>query len=94
MDERKLVILKEVRLSYLEIYYWEQAKITISQNKKLFSQLVEIVQSLFSVGRNNQQDLIRAQLELNKLDDRLVKITQKINNQRSKLSSWIGAKNS
>jgi outer membrane protein TolC len=94
MAERKLVILQEVRLSYLEIYYWEQAKKTISKNKKLFSQLVEIVQSLFSVGRNNQQDLIRAQLELSRLDDRLVKITQKINTQRSKLSRWIGAKNS
>ncbi|MFK5984821.1 MAG: TolC family protein [Pseudomonadota bacterium] len=94
MSERKLTILKEVRLTYLEIFYWEQAKKTISQNKKLFSQLVEIVQSLFSVGRNNQQDLIRAQLELSRLDDRLVKITQKINTQRSKLSRWIGETNS
>ncbi len=94
MQERKLTILKEVRLSYLEIYYWEQAKITISKNKKLFSQLVDIVQSLFSVGRNNQQDLIRAQLEFSRLEDRLVKITQKINTQRSKLSRWIGVNKS
>lgn len=94
ISNRKLSIIKEVRLTYFEIYYWEQAKTTISQNKRFFSQLVEIVQSMFSVGKNNQQDLIRAQLELSRLDDRLVKITQKINMQRSKFSRWIGSENS
>ena len=94
ISDRKLSIIKEVRLTYFEIYYWEKAKTTIKQNKQFFSQLVDIVQSMFSVGRNNQQDLIRAQLELSRLDDRLVKITQKINTQRSKLSRWIGAQNS
>lgn len=92
ISERKLSIIKEVRLTYFEIYYWEKAKQTIKKNKRFFSQLVGIVQSMFSVGRNNQQDLIRAQLELSRLDDRLVKITQKINTQRSKLSRWIGMK--
>ena len=94
ISERKINILKEVRLTWLEIYYWEQAYKTIRQNKRFFSQLVEIVQSMFSVGRNNQQDLIRAQLELSRLDDRLTKITQKINTQRSKLARWIGSQNS
>ncbi len=94
ISERKINILKEVRLTYLEIYYWEQAYKTIRQNKRFFSQLVEIVRSMFSVGRNNQQDLIRAQLELSRLDDRLTRITQKINSQRSKLARWIGTQNS
>ncbi len=94
ISERKISIIKDVRLTYLEVYYWEQAYKTIRQNKRFFSQLVEIVQSMFSVGRNNQQDLIRAQLELSRLDDRLTKITQKIKTQRSKLSRWIGSQNS
>ncbi len=92
--ERKLAIIKDVRVTYLEIYYWEQAKETIEKNKALFTQLVDIVQSLFSVGRNDQQDLIRAQLELSRLDERINKITQKINVQRSKLSRWIGSEHS
>lgn len=94
ISERKLSIIKEVRLTYFEIYYWEKAQKTIKQNKRFFSQLVDIVQSMFSVGRNNQQDLIRAQLELSRLDDRLLKISQKINTQRAKLSRWIGIQNS
>ena len=94
ISDRKLSIIKEVRVTYLEILYWEEARKTIKKNKYFFSQLVAIVQSMFSVGKNNQQDLIRAQLELSRLDDRMVKITQKINTQRSKLSRWIGSNNS
>lgn len=94
LEARKLDILKDLRLTWLEIYYWRQAKNTISENRVFFAQLVDIVRSQFSVGRNNQQDLIRAQLELSRLDDRTTKITQMINAQRSKLSRWIGAGNS
>lgn len=94
ISARKLSIIKEVRVTYLEILYWQEARKTIKKNKYFFSQLVATVQSMFSVGKNNQQDLIRAQLELNRLDDRMSKITQKINSQRSKLSRWIGSNNS
>lgn len=90
MATRQLDILKKVRLAYLEAYYWERARETILQNKALFNQLLEIVQSLFSVGRNDQQDLIRSQLELSRLDDRVTKIEQKINEQRTRLARWTG----
>lgn len=94
MAERNLMILRDVRLTYLEIYYWEQARKTILKNKQLFIQLVDIVQSLFSVGRNDQQDLIRAQLELSRLDDRLTSIQQNITTYRAGLSRWLGTANS
>ena len=94
ISNRNITILKNVRLTYLELYYWEQAKKTIQKNRVLFEQLIEIVQSLFSVGRNNQQDLIRAQLELSRLDDRVSKIEQQIITQRAKLSRWVGMHNS
>ena len=89
-EERKRDILKQVRLSYLEILYWDQAKITIEKNRILLTQLVDIVQSLFSVGRNNQRDVLTVQLGLSKLDDRTTMIDQKITAQRLKLAQWLG----
>ena len=93
-EQRKLMIIRNVRLTYLEIYYLEQSRKTINENKKLFSQLTNIVRSLFTLGKNNQQDLIRTQLELTQLDDRIVKIDQKINGLRYKLARWIGVESS
>jgi len=92
--QRKLMITKNVRLTYLEIYYLEQSRKTIVENKALFSQLTNIVRSLFTLGKNNQKDLIHAQLELTQLDDRIVKIDQKIKVLRYQLARWIGVENS
>ena len=94
IENRKRSILKQVRLSYLEVLYWEQAHLTVQKNKQLLKQLSEIVQSLFSLGRNLQLDLLTVQLQQSKLDDRLTQIEQKINAQRFKLSEWVGESSS
>ena len=36
--------------------------------------LVTITRSLYAVGRRNQQDVLRAELELTRIDDRLIEI--------------------
>jgi outer membrane protein TolC len=90
IEDRKRSILKLVRLSYLEVLYWEQARLTVQKNKQLLKQLSEIVQSLFSLGRNHQLDVLTVQLQQSKLDDRLTQIEQEINKQRFKLSEWVG----
>ncbi|NNE63212.1 MAG: TolC family protein [Gammaproteobacteria bacterium] len=89
-EDRRRAILKQVRLSFLEVLYWDQALKTIEKNRQLLNQLSEIVQSLFSLGRNPQLDVLTVQLQQSKLDDRLTQIEQKINQQRFKLSEWIG----
>lgn len=90
IEDRKRDILKQVRLSYLEVLYWEQAHLTVQKNRQLLGQLSEIVQSLFSLGRNLQLDVLTVQLQQSKLEDRLTQVEQKINEQRFKLSEWVG----
>ena len=90
VEERKRQLLAQVRLSYLETLYWEQARETVTQNKQLVSQLADFVQSQFSVGRTNQFEFITVQQSLSKLDDRLTQIDQNISGERYRLSEWIG----
>ena len=90
IEDRKRLILKQVRLSYLEVLYWDQARLTVQKNQQLLKQLTEVVQSLFSLGRNPQLDVLTLQLQQSKMDDRLTQIEQKINQQRYKLSEWVG----
>lgn len=89
-EDRRRAILKQVRLSFLEVLYWDQALQTIEKNRQLLNQISEIVQSLFSLGRNMQLDVLTVQLQQSKLDDRITQIEQKIHQQRFKLSEWIG----
>lgn len=90
IEDRKRSILKQVRLSFLEVLYWNQARQTVLKNQQLLKQLAEIIQSLFSLGRNLQLDVLTVQLQQSKLDDRLTQIEQKINQQRYQLSEWVG----
>ena len=94
VEERKRQLLTQVRLSYLETLYWEQTRETVTQNRRLVSQLSDFVQSLFSVGRANQFEFITVQQRLSKLDDRLTQIEQNISGERYKLSEWVGEKSS
>ncbi len=90
IQDRKRSILKQVRLNYLEALYWEQARRTVLKNQQLLKQLSEIVNSLFSLGRNLQLDVLTIQLQQSKLDDRLAQVEQMIQQQRYSLSEWIG----
>ncbi|MFK8011805.1 MAG: TolC family protein [Marinicellaceae bacterium] len=63
----------------------------IEQKRALFEQLVEVAESNYSAafGNAQQQDIIRAQLELTRLDDRLMVLNQNYDKYRSELSLWL-----
>ncbi len=88
--DRTLKALQEVRLSWLELFYWQGAQRIVEQNSGLFSKLVEVTQQQYAVGRHNQQDVIRAQLERSLLDDRLEKIGIQQAESRAVLTRWTG----
>lgn len=69
-QERRQRALRETRLSYLELYYQEQALGIVQSSNATFKELVDISTSLYRVGRNKLQDVLRAQLELGLLEDR------------------------
>ena len=89
-EDRKRSILKQVRLSFLEAWYLNQARQTVLKNQQLLKQLSAIVESQFSLGRNLQMDVLTVQLQQSKLDDQISQLEQKISQQRFALSEWIG----
>jgi len=85
---RKLV--SDVRKNYLELYYQTQAEQVISKTRNLFAQLVEITQAHYASGRVSQQDVLRASLELSRLDDRTTRVRNAADQDRAALTKWIG----
>ncbi|MDH5191988.1 MAG: TolC family protein, partial [Gammaproteobacteria bacterium] len=90
--DRQLEVLRDVRKNWLEAYYWSNALTVVNETRSLFNQLVSITESHYSTGKRNQQDVIRAALELGLLDDRKVKIKQEEEKARARLSRWVGNK--
>ena len=83
-------VLTKVRAAWLTLYYWDQARGLVDSSRPYFEDLVTVTRSLYSVGRKSQQDLLRAQLELSRLEDRLIDIERQRAQARSVLSQWIG----
>ncbi|MDH5622133.1 MAG: TolC family protein [Gammaproteobacteria bacterium] len=83
-------VLAAARQAWLELYYWEQAYTLVSESRPYFDDLATITRSLYAVGRKNQQDVLRAELELSRLDDRLIEIERQRARARAMLGEWIG----
>ena len=77
--DRKAALATSVATLFLDAYLAQASRQLIEADRDLFEQLVEAAEAQYTSasGRARQQDLIRAQLELTRLDDRLTRLQQK-----------------
>lgn len=76
---------------WLDIFLTQRTIKLIEQDRPLFEQLVETTSLNYSsaVGQTRQQDVIRAQLELTRLDDRLSQLRQQLATYQAQLGEWL-----
>jgi outer membrane protein TolC len=89
-DARGDDVLTATRVGWLDLYYWSKARDLVRESRPFFDDLATITRSLYAVGRRNQQDVLRAELELSRLDDRLIDIERQQLRARAQLGEWIG----
>jgi outer membrane protein TolC len=89
-EARRRAVLTAVRNAWLEVYYWDTAHRLVAGSRPLFDDLATVTRSLYAVGRKSQQDVLRAELELSRLDDRLIEIERQLARARASLGEWIG----
>lgn len=89
-DARSRDVLVAVRHAWLETYYSQRAWSLVSESRPFFSDLVTITRSMYAVGRKTQHDVLRAELELSRLDDRLIETGRARSEAQARLSRWLG----
>lgn len=88
---RRRDVLTATRNAWLDLYYWDTAFRLVAESRPLFDDLASVTRSLYAVGRKSQQDVLRAELELSRLDDRLIDINRQRAHARASLGEWIGS---
>ncbi|MDO6566057.1 TolC family protein [Alteromonas sp. 1_MG-2023] len=80
-----------VSMKWLDVYLAQQSISLIEKDRSLFEQLSEIAEANYSsaVGKVRQQDIIRAQLELARLEDRLTKLSSQKERASAELLEWL-----
>lgn len=90
-DARARDVRLATRNAWLDLHYLQHAHALVLETRPFFAELAGITRSLYAVGRRSQQDVLRAELELSRLDDRLVDIERRRSGARAALAQWIGA---
>jgi len=83
-------VLTAARSAWLDTHFWGQAHDLVNESRPFFDDLATITRSLYAVGRKSQQDVLRAELELSRIDDRLIEIERQQARARASLGEWIG----
>jgi outer membrane protein TolC len=93
-ENQRRQVMRDVRETWLELFYWINAERIVSENRNLFGRLVSVTKQQYAAGRQKQQDVIRSELELGMLDDRKLEIKTRIEIARALLEKYIGHNNS
>jgi len=87
---QRLLTIVGVRKSWLDVYFQHQAKRLIQESLDMFGQFINVTKFQYRAGRGNQQDVIRAQLEQNLLQDQLAETDAQYEASVAVLAKWLG----
>ncbi|PHZ85773.1 TolC family protein [Paremcibacter congregatus] len=90
-EDRKAKVAVTVGQLWLNAYQAQESIAIIEKNRALFEQLITVTETSYAaaLGKSRQQDVIRAQLELTRLEDRLTVLHQRQELFQHQLSEWL-----
>ncbi|MFZ3406979.1 TolC family protein [Vibrio chagasii] len=91
VEARELTIANSMTQLWLELGYQQVAEGVMREDRRLLVELENYVQTNYSIGKSEAQDLLNAQLQVSKLDEKLQANQQVQRRLISQLSEWLGS---
>ncbi|MDH5951877.1 TolC family protein [Vibrio crassostreae] len=91
VQARELTVANSMTQLWLELGYQQVAEGVMRENRRLLFELENYVQTNYSIGKSEAQDLLNAQLQVSKLDEKLQANQQVQRRLISQLSEWLGS---
>jgi len=67
-------VLRDVKTAYFELALVVESTRLVEKNKQVLEQFLKISESRYSVGQGNQADVLKAQTQLSRMADELIKL--------------------
>ncbi len=77
VEELKNNLVKNVKMTYYNLFFVDKSIEIVEKNKALVNQFVKVAETKYSVGKGLQQDVLKAQVELSKMTDKLISLQQR-----------------
>jgi len=75
--QTRLRIIGDVKRAYFQLFAIDQAVLITKENQVLMRDLIEVARGQLIAGRRQQEDVLRAQVELSNLESQLVELGQR-----------------
>ncbi len=90
VEEMRLVLIRNVRLSWWNLFFLDHAIFIVQRNQELLRQLVKIADAKYKTGQGMQSDVLLAQVELSKLLDVEIILIRSRQTQTAALNALLG----
>lgn len=87
--EKEQEILSKVKKSYANLFFLHKKYMVVNESRSFFYQLFNITSQNYSIGKANQADVLRAQVELSKTENDLLKIKDDISIEETRLNMLL-----
>ena len=87
--DKKNEITEKVKTAYYELFFINKSIEITEKNKELLTQFVKIAETKYSVGQGIQQDILKAQVELSKIINELIKLEQQKETAQARLNTLL-----
>jgi len=85
----RLKVMSELKQAFFDLYLTHKSIEVLSKNKELLENFENIAESRYSVGQTSQQDVLKAQVEISKVLDKLLVEGQKKRTVEAKINSLL-----
>lgn len=76
-EQVKLAVISNLKQAYYDLFFIDKSIEIVDKDKDLLEKLAKIAEARYTVGKGMQQDVIRAQVEVSKLLERLTLLEQR-----------------
>ncbi len=88
-ESKRLELIASVKMLYFEIYYMTRAIEITKKSIDLLKDFVKITSTRFATGQGIQQDVLKAQVELSKMTDELIRMETERKNMIVRFNSLL-----
>jgi outer membrane protein TolC len=89
LGQTRLRVIADVKRAYFSLFAVDKMIGITKENERLLRDLIEVARGQFQVGRRQQADVLRAQVEFSSLETRLVQLAQQRTTAESLLNSLL-----
>jgi outer membrane protein TolC len=89
LAQAQLKVIEDVHLAYYELYFNQRAIEITEANEELLEDLLKFADARYRTGQTSQQDVLRAQVELDKLRGRLISLRRQFQQAQADLAKVL-----